>query len=110
MRRRRSAKLPGVSTCRRPAARTGVAGTHVYAWLDVGGVEFGFHMLDEQRNHRGGSPVPYWSVDDIESALTKLLAEGCTQHRDPLDIGDGTNRQIAQVVDPFGNIIGIDGP
>ncbi|MEU8782038.1 VOC family protein [Streptomyces sp. NPDC048637] len=87
-----------------------VAGTHVYAWLDVGGVEFGFHMLDEQRNKRGGSPVPYWSVDDIESALTKLLAEGCTQHRGPLDIGDGTGRQIAQVVDPFGNIIGIDGP
>lgn len=24
-------------------------------------------MLDEQRDKRGGSPVPYWSVDHLET-------------------------------------------
>ncbi|MFC9228325.1 VOC family protein [Streptomyces decoyicus] len=64
-------------------------------------------MLDEQRNKRGGSPVPYWSVDSLETAREMLLGAGCIHHRGPLDVGDG--RKIAQVVDPFGNIIGIDG-
>ncbi|MCX4637145.1 glyoxalase [Streptomyces platensis] len=86
-----------------------VAGTNVYTWLDVAGIELGFHMLDEQRNKRGGSPVPYWSVKHLDTAREKLLNAGCTHHRGPLDVGDGTGRRIAQLVDPFGNIIGIDG-
>ncbi|WP_330239192.1 VOC family protein [Streptomyces sp. NBC_00525] len=81
----------------------------VYAWLDVAGVEFGFHPLDEQRNKRGGSPVPYWAVDDVDAVRQRLLDAGCTHHRGPLDIEDGTGRTIAQLIDPFGNVIGIDG-
>ncbi|MFI6861114.1 VOC family protein [Streptomyces sp. NPDC050421] len=84
-------------------------GTAVYAWLDVAGVEFGFHPLDEQRNRRGGSPVPYWAVTDLDEVRSRLLDAGCTHHRGPLDIGDGTGRRIAQLVDPFGTVIGIDG-
>ncbi|WP_055530169.1 VOC family protein [Streptomyces graminilatus] len=83
-----------------------VDGNSVYAWLDVAGVEFGFHPLDEQRNRRGHSPVPYWAVDDVRQ---RLLDAGCTHHRGPLDVGDGTGRKIAQLTDPFGNVIGIDG-
>ncbi|MEO3972479.1 VOC family protein [Streptomyces sp. CAU 1734] len=84
-------------------------GTAVYAWLDAGGVEFGFHPVDETRNPRGGSPVPYWSVADLDAARERLLAAGCAHHRGPLDIGDGSGRRIAQVVDPFGTVIGLDG-
>ncbi|MFE5592925.1 VOC family protein [Streptomyces sp. NPDC056549] len=81
----------------------------VYAWLDIGGVEFGFHPLDEKRNQRGGSPVPYWAVDDVDAVRQHLLDAGCTHHRGPHDVGDGTGRKIAQLTDPFGNVIGIDG-
>jgi predicted enzyme related to lactoylglutathione lyase len=81
----------------------------VYAWLDVAGIEFGFHPLDEKRNKRGASPVPYWAVDDVDKVRRHLLHAGCTHHRGPLDVGDGTGRKIAQLTDPFGNVIGIDG-
>ncbi|MFG2564686.1 VOC family protein [Streptomyces sp. NPDC048567] len=81
----------------------------VYAWLDIAGIEFGFHPLDEKHNKRGGSPVPYWSVDDVDAARQRLLDAGCTHHRGPLDVGDGTGRRIAQLQDPFGNVIGLDG-
>lgn len=87
-----------------------VDGDAVYAWLDVAGVEFGFHPLDEKRNRRGASPVPYWAVDDVDAVRRQLLDAGCTHHRGPLDVGDGTGRKIAQLVDPFGNVIGLDGP
>ncbi|WP_260697009.1 VOC family protein [Streptomyces sp. 130] len=81
----------------------------VYAWLDVAGVEFGFHPLDEERNRRGGSPVPYWAVGSVDAVRQRLLDAGCTHHRGPLDVGDGTGRRIAQLRDPFGNVIGLDG-
>ncbi|MEV0476028.1 VOC family protein [Streptomyces prunicolor] len=86
-----------------------VDGDAVYAWLDIAGVEFGFHPLDEKRNRRGASPVPYWAVDDVDAVRRQLLDAGCTHHRGPLDVGDGTGRTIAQLVDPFGNVFGIDG-
>ena len=81
----------------------------VYAWVDVAGVELGFHPADEQRNPRGGSPVVYWHVMDVDEARARLLDAGCTHHRGPLVIEAGV-RRIAQVRDPFGTIIGIDGP
>lgn len=85
-----------------------VEGESVYTWLDVDGVEFGFHMADEQRNPLGGSTVPYWSVADVAAVRQHLLDAGCTHHRGPLQVVPG--RTICQVVDPFGTVIGLDGP
>ncbi|MFF1713948.1 VOC family protein [Streptomyces sp. NPDC058268] len=84
----------------------------VYAWLDVADIEFGFHPLDEKNNRRGGSPVPYWTVDDVAAVRQRLIDAGCTHHRGPLNVADdasGRTRRIAQLADPFGNVIGIDG-
>ena len=83
-------------------------GDLVYAWLDLDGVEYGFHPADDDRNPRGGSPVIYWAVDDLNAARNRLLAAGCTPHRGPLRIDH--QRQICQVTDPFGTIVGLDGP
>lgn len=79
-----------------------------FAWVDVNGVELGFHTADEQRNPRGGSPVVYWSVPSVTAARRRLLAAGCTHHRGPLDID--SDRRICQLVDPFGTVFGLDGP
>jgi predicted enzyme related to lactoylglutathione lyase len=86
-----------------------VAGTGaVYAWIEVAGVELGFHPADDDRNPRGGSPVVYWQVDDVDQVRERLLAAGCAHHRGPLVIEPG--RRIAQVRDPFGTVFGLDGP
>ncbi|GAA4239807.1 hypothetical protein GCM10022254_61810 [Actinomadura meridiana] len=87
-----------------------VKGTSVFAWFTIGGFEVGFHMLDERNNPRGGGLVPYFAVGDLDAALSELLAVGCTRHRGPYTPADGTGHRIAQIVDPFGNIIGLDGP
>ncbi|WP_322769608.1 VOC family protein [Frankia sp. Cr1] len=85
-----------------------IDGDSVYAWLTVAGIEFGFHQADDERNPRGGSPVAYWAVDDLDVARDRLLAAGCTHHRGPLRVSPG--RRICQVTDPFGTIVGLDGP
>ncbi|WP_261561968.1 VOC family protein [Frankia tisae] len=85
-----------------------VDGDSVYAWLNVAGVEVGFHQADDDRNPRGGSPVVYWSVADLDTARERLLSAGCVHHRGPLLVAEG--RRIAQVVDPFGTIVGVEGP
>ncbi len=89
-------------------ARVESDGTSVFAWVDVNGVELGFHPADDERNPRGGSPVVYWAVPGVTAARERLLAAGCTPHRGPLDIGP--ERRICQLVDPFGNVFGLDGP
>ncbi|MET8624616.1 VOC family protein [Kitasatospora sp. NPDC004669] len=85
-----------------------VDGESVFAWLNVGAVEFGFHQADESRNPHGASTVPYWSVEDLDRVRERLLAAGCTHHRGPLQVSRG--RRICQVIDPFGCVIGLDGP
>ncbi|WP_434593397.1 VOC family protein [Streptomyces sp. A5-4] len=80
----------------------------VYAWVQAGSIELGFHPADTERNAPGGSPVVYWGVDDLDQARDHLLGAGCDHHRGPLLIEPG--RRIAQLRDPFGTIIGIEGP
>jgi predicted enzyme related to lactoylglutathione lyase len=77
-----------------------------YCWFDLDGVEVGFHPADPDRNPVGGSPVVYWHVTDFDTQRRRLLQAGCQPHRGPLDIEPG--RRISQLIDPFGNIFGID--
>ena len=77
-------------------------------WFDSEELEVGFHPADPVGNPVGRSPVVYWSVATLDAGLRKLLAAGCSLHRGPLAIGAG--RTICQLVDPFGNCFGLDGP
>lgn len=83
------------------------AETGGFWWCDLGGIEVGFHPADPVRNALGGSPVVYWAVDDLEARRRDLLAAGCTSHRGPLEVTG--SRSICQLVDPFGNVFGLDG-
>ncbi|MGH3852630.1 MAG: VOC family protein [Pseudonocardiaceae bacterium] len=83
-------------------------GDSVYAWFESNGIEYGWHPAEDQRNARGGSPVVYWAVDDLATAREQLLIAGCTHQRGPLRVDE--RRQICQLIDPFGTVIGLDGP
>ena len=50
------------------------------------------------------SVAVYWDVDDIETAYQRLLEAGATPHTEIWAVLDS---KVAQVVDPFGNILGI---
>ena len=80
----------------------------VYAWLIIGGTEFGWHHAEPDKNPPGGSTVAYWKVADLNAARQQLLDAGCTHHRGPLHVeGD---RWICQIIDPFGTVHGLEGP
>ena len=77
-------------------------------WFDAAGLEVGFHPADGARNPAGRSPVVYWQVEGLGARRAALIEAGCVTHRGPLDVGP--DRQICQLVDPFGNCFGLDGP
>jgi len=75
-------------------------------WFMVGDVEFGFHPADESKNPTGSSTVPYWIVPDLLNAIEEAKNKGGKHIRGPLQVSE--NRQIAQVRDPFGAVIGFE--
>lgn len=77
-------------------------------WLSHGGVEIVFHPADEGKNPHGGSTVVYWTTDDLNADVARLVALGARPHRGPMRIE--SDRHICQLVDPWGNLVGLDGP
>ena len=63
---------------------------------------------DAQKNPVGGSPVVYLRVEDQRAALARAESMSERLHRGPLAID--TARVIARLIDPFGNVFGLDGP
>lgn len=49
----------------------------------------------------------YWEVEDVDAAYHKLIEAGATPH---VEVRNVFNIRIAQVRDPFGNILGLSGP
>src|SRR5215472_13752122 len=52
-----------------------------------------------------GGVVTYWHVDDVRSALEKLISMGATEYQPYTERGSGF--VTASVVDPFGNVLGV---
>jgi predicted enzyme related to lactoylglutathione lyase len=69
--------------------------------------EFGFMDARFGRGPRvpGAGEVVYWHVDDIEAAVERLLDMGATVHNPITQRGAGF--VTAQVLDPFGNLLGV---
>jgi predicted enzyme related to lactoylglutathione lyase len=79
-----------------------------FFWFLAGDMEYGFHRADDERNPRGGTPVVYLATNELNASMRRAIAMGATAHRGPLVIS--SERSIAQLVDPFGNVFGLDGP
>ncbi|HZS94680.1 MAG TPA: VOC family protein [Chloroflexota bacterium] len=72
-----------------------------YVGYRVGPVEVGLNP-----NPRGTTqPIGYWSVDDVEAALQRLVDAGAEVQQSPTNVGGG--KMIATVKDADGNILGI---
>lgn len=52
--------------------------------------------------------IVYWSVDDFEDELARILNLGATLYRGPLRIENG--QHMCQLQDPWGNCLGLRGP
>ncbi|MBL1084126.1 VOC family protein [Streptomyces actinomycinicus] len=84
-----------------------------YAEFRIGDYEHELGLLDSKYvgdlgahgdGHAAGAVI-YWHVDDVRSALDRLVSLGATAHEPVREFGEGFVG--ASVVDPFGNILGI---
>lgn len=78
-----------------------------FAEFKVGKSALGLHPADEKSPLSTGGQVAYWAVENFDSTLKHFVANGGKVYRGPLEIEDG--RFICQIVDPFGNAIGLIG-
>lgn len=92
-----------------PYFRRPETGPVAYAEWRVGEMQTEIGLIDASYSpHPVGSPggpVLHWAVDDIRSALARLLALGATVHQPVTPRGEGF--ATASVVDPFGHVLGI---
>ena len=78
------------------------ADTPYYVGYRVGDVEIG---LDPHPAQGAGTPVAYWSTEDIHGRVEALVAAGATVRRPPSDVGGGL--LVAVLADADGNLIGL---
>ena len=75
-----------------------------YVGFDINGSELG---IDPDLSHviPGNSSVAMWQVSDVPMTVAKCVAQGATIHIDTQDVGGGM--QVATIIDPFGNYVGL---
>ncbi len=76
-----------------------------YVGFEIGGYELGLHPDMSAGQPGPGGSVAYWRVREIEAAVAHFVATGATLVSAPRDVGGGI--KVAQVADPFGNVIGL---
>lgn len=76
-----------------------------YVGFNVGGYELGLNPNTQPVSAASAGVVAYWGVEDIEAEFKRLLEIGGKEHSAIQDVGDGI--QVASLLDPFGNIIGL---
>lgn len=73
----------------------------------IGGLSFDLCRADEKSPCSRGGSVGYFLVDDLEGVIAQANNLGGSIYRGPLKV-DETQRTIAQILDPFGNVIGLE--
>ena len=76
-----------------------------YVGFNVGGYELGLNPNTGPVAKESAGVVAYWGVEDMQAELTRLIATGAVAHDAVQNVGGGI--QVASVLDPFGNIIGL---
>lgn len=86
------------------------AGNPAYVEFRVGDYQHEFGIINKNYQPKTIQPGPggvvlYWHVNDIQAVFEKLLKMGATEHEPVMERGEGFI--TATVIDPFGNILGI---
>lgn len=79
-----------------------------FASFLINGVHFNLVLADEKNPFSTGGSIGYWLVEDFDGALKRALELGASIYRGPLKVPE-IRRTIAQIRDPFGNVIGLEG-
>jgi predicted enzyme related to lactoylglutathione lyase len=75
------------------------------ARFDLGSSRLTLHLTDEFNAGGPSGCVAYWDVDDVDRVTTDWVNSGASAHRGPKTIMTG--ERLCQLLDPFGNLIGI---
>ncbi len=75
--------------------------------FNIAGTIFDISVADDKSPVSHGGSVGYWLVDDLDLAINRAKELGGKVHRGPLRV-DEVQRTIAQMEDPFGNVIGLE--
>lgn len=73
----------------------------------IGAIYLNLHLADVLSPVSTGGTVVYWNVEDLQATISKARQMGGTVYRGPLYVKE-TSRTIAQILDPFGNVFGIE--
>jgi predicted enzyme related to lactoylglutathione lyase len=76
-----------------------------YVGYNIGGYELGLVPEPKAPAKRDAAGVAYWGVEDIRASYKRLLDLGATSVSDVQDVGGGI--LVAELRDPFGNVLGI---
>jgi len=76
--------------------------------LEIDGFQLEIVQADEKVAAGKFGTVLYWQVENLTQSLQDFIAIGATLYRGPLAIEN--KLFMCQVVDPFGNLIGLRGP
>ncbi len=71
----------------------------------LNGIDLGFHRLDKKAGKASGVQIIYWKVKDLDNTINNFIASGAKIFRKPIRIPEGG--RVAQIQDPFGNILGL---
>lgn len=76
-----------------------------YVGFNIGGYELGLLPNEDEEIVYGNSAVAYWAVEDIDKTIGQFVGTGAVLVSEPENVGEGI--MVAQVKDPWGNIIGL---
>jgi predicted enzyme related to lactoylglutathione lyase len=83
--------------------------TKNFVSFKIAGINLEITLQDLKNPFSTGGSIGYWLVNDIEQVLERVRELGGELYRGPLKVPE-TNRNIMQIKDPFGNIIGFESP
>jgi predicted enzyme related to lactoylglutathione lyase len=71
----------------------------------LNGIDLCFHRIDIKAGTPSGSQIAYWHVENLNETITTFVESGASIHREPIGVVEGG--RVAQIKDPFGNILGL---
>ena len=75
-----------------------------YVGFNIKGYELGL-MPEKYTSDKLDNVLSYWGVDDLKSSYQRLLDLGGKFHEAPINVGGEI--EMASVLDPWNNVIGI---